>query len=197
MTLGVFVSVSSCLLGWSSCLFTVCIWMHLSSILQWSAVQCLCYSHVCMYACTIFRKKIWHHVGNLYVISSTWSVSMADLSASHTWHTVTNILSALVLAQCFSWSPCFCAGDGERWEGASVTVVHEGSGQQRERGCCVPADGLSPSVLGELPAHTALHPAHGRSPAAAVQTLHRHHGQWAGCYRWLAYTISLCVINVV
>lgn len=89
-------------------------------------------------------------------------------------------------AQCFCFShqtPTFsllclvCVGDGERREGASVAAVHEGSGQQGERGRRVPADGLSPSVLGELPAHTALHPAHGRPPAAAVPPLHRHHGQ--------------------
>lgn len=73
------------------------------------------------------------------------------------------------------------AGDGERWERASVAAVHEGSGQQGERGRRVPADGLAPSILGELPAHTALYPAHGRPPATALPPLHRHHGQLASC----------------
>lgn len=69
------------------------------------------------------------------------------------------------------------AGGGKRRERASVAALHEGSGQQGERGRRVPTDGLSPSVLGEFSADTALHPAHGRSPAAAVPPLHRHHGQ--------------------
>lgn len=81
-------------------------------------------------------------------------------------------------------------GDGERREGARVAAVHEGSGQQGQRGRRVAADGLSLAVLGELPAHTALHPAHGRAPAAAVPPLHRHHGQWPFSSRWYKPRIS-------
>lgn len=75
--------------------------------------------------------------------------------------------------------PCalLSVDDGEQREGASVAALHEGSGQRGEHGRRVAADGLSPAVLGELPAHAALHPAHGRAPAVTISPLHRHHGQ--------------------
>lgn len=85
------------------------------------------------------------------------------------------------------------AGDGERWEGACVVAVYEGSGQQGEHGCRIPADGVSPSVFGELPPHTALHPAHGWPPAAAIPPLYRHHGQWPGCLYWYTSRTITCV----
>lgn len=77
------------------------------------------------------------------------------------------------------WVVClvFLTGDGELWERACLSLVYEGSGQQGASGQGVSADGLSPTVPGEFPAHTALHSLYGWSIAPALPPLHCHHGK--------------------